>query len=92
MTLMKSTEYEADKITNNIAKLNAMVDTADVELGKYVAAAGAPDAAISLGTGVSKDVKYSGAIKNLTSETMGVEALSFVSVTWTIAADTIPAP
>lgn len=92
MTLMKNADYETDTMTNNIAKLNAMVDTADVELGKYVTAAGAPDTAISLGTGVSKSVTYSGAIKNLTSETMGVDALNFVSVTWTIAADTIPVP
>lgn len=90
MTLKGGTEFGTDTATNNIAKLSATVGSVPLDLASYSTAT-KPTSAIELGTGATADVKFSGAIKNLTAEAMGAPALDFVTITWTIAADTLPA-
>ena len=90
MTLKGDTEFGTDTATNNIAKLSATVGSVPLDLASYSTAT-KPTSAIELGTGATADVKFSGAIKNLTAEAMGAPALDFVTITWTIAADTLPA-
>lgn len=90
MTLLDKTTYTTSS-QNNIASLEATVGTNSLDLGTF-ASSKAPTDSISFGTGVMKDVTYAGSIKNLTTETMGAPALTFVTVTWTVAADTIPVP
>lgn len=87
MTLQDATAFDAEgNSTANVAKLNAKVGSVDLDVADFDTPK-APTSDIKLATSAEANIVLSGAVKNLTGATMNENALSFVSITWTVAAD-----
>ena len=86
-TLQTAADFIAgSNTTENAAKLSASVAGAELDMADYTTKK-APTADVKFASGATQALKFSGAVKNLTGATMNEEALTFVSVAWTVAAD-----